>query len=132
MQNGKKSRSQLSVFRFPFPVLPIVLLMICCHRNSDPLFGRWSVEKVNVEFDEHIATPEMIRQYGEMEKNNIIEITQDSTLIFISEGDTLKGRCSIIGSQLLWDGKPLGHYGSGRIQTESSTPMGKIIVTYSR
>ena len=96
------------------------------------MIGRWTVEKVNVEFDEHIATPEMVKQYGEMEKDNIIEIAQDSTLVFISEGDTLKDRCSLIGGQILWDGKPFGYYENGMIETESSTPMGRIVVTYSK
>ena len=113
-------------------VILFAFLFFSCYRSNDPLIGRWTVEKVNVEFDEHIATPEMVKQYGEMEKDNIIEITQDSTLVFISEGDTLKGRCSLIGGQLLWDGKPFGRYENGMIQTESSTPMGKIIVAYSK
>ena len=113
-------------------VLPLVLLMICCCRGSDPFFGRWTVEKVNVEFDEHIATPEMVKQYGEMEKANIIEINKDSTLFFISEGDTLKGRCSLKGDQLFMDGTPFGRYENGTIQTESSTPLGIIKVIYKK
>ena len=109
-----------------------IALFFSCHRNTDPFFGRWTVEKVNVDFDEHIASPEMVKQYGEMEKGNVIEISKDSTLMFISEGDTLKMHCVLEGKQILCDGNPFGYYENGVIQTESSTPLGKIIVIYSK
>lgn len=101
-----------------------------CHRTDDPLIGLWTVEKVNVEFNEQIATPEMVRQYGEMEKGNVIEISKDSVLTFISEGDTLRGRCSLRGFQLSCDGNLFGRYENGHIETETVTPIGMINVLY--
>ena len=110
--------------------LLLLLLLCACTSKQDPFIGRWTVERVNVEFDEHIATPEMIRQYGDLEKGNVIIITNDSTISMISEGDTLCGRCSLRGDRLFWDGMLFGRYENGRIQTESSAPLGRTIVVY--
>ena len=124
---------------FPHPVrdasfvaaVLIYLLLSSCHRD-DLFIGRWTVEKVNVDFNEQIATPEMVRQFGELEKGNIIEISKDSLLMFIADGDTLQGRCSLKGNQVLLDGKPFGRYENDLIQTETTTPLGKVKVTYKR
>lgn len=85
-----------------------------------------------MEFNEQIATPEMVRQYGEMEKGNVIEICKDSVLTFISEGDTLRGRCSLRGFQLSCDGKPFGRYENGYIETEAVTLLGMVRVVYKK
>ena len=110
----------------------LIILLSSCHRNDDPFFGRWTVDRVNVEFDEYKATPEMVRQYGELEKGNVIEIRNDSVLTFISDGDTLKGQCSLRGQQLLLDGKAFGKIEDGLLTTETSTPLGKVRVVYRR
>ena len=110
----------------------LFLFLSSCHRTSDPLVGRWTVEKVNVEFDESKATPEMVRQYGELEKGNVIEINKDSTLIFISNGDTLRGVCSLKGAQIYLHGKPFGSLEEGKLKTESNSPVGKIVITYQQ
>ena len=84
--------------RYGIAVL-LLLLVASCHRD-DPFIGRWKVEKVNVDFNEQIATPEMVRQYGELEKGNVIEISKDSVLTFVSDGDTVRGRkCIARGSR---------------------------------
>ena len=113
-------------------MITTVLLLASCHRNSDPLIGRWTVERVNVEFDENKSTPEMVRQYGEMERGNVVEINKDSVLTFVSCGDTLIGQCSLQGTQMLFDGKPFGVYENGFIQTDVNTPLGKIKVRYNK
>lgn len=111
----------------------ILLLSFCaCVGRHDPFFGRWTVEKVNVDFNEQIATPEMVRQYGELEQANVIEISQDSMLTFISDGDTLRGPCSLKGVWVYFDGKPFGRYENGQIETETTTPLGKITVKYRK
>lgn len=106
------------------------LLLSSCHRNSDTLIGRWEVEHVNVEFDESKATPEMVRQFGEMEKGNIIEINKDSLLTFISDGDTLRGHCSMKSETLYCDGSVFATVHNGVLMTETSTPLGKVEVFY--
>ena len=110
----------------------MVLLLSSCHRNEEPFFGRWTVEKVNVEFDETKSTPEMVRQYGEMEKGNLIEISKDSVLTFISDGDTLCGKCSLRGESLFCDGSFFGKFKAGVLTTEASTPLGKMKVVYKK
>lgn len=116
----------------------ILLLFLCaCTGKQDPLIGRWTVEKVYVGFDEHRSNPEMVRQYGEMEKGNVIEINKDSVLTYISEGDTIRGKCLLKGEKSYRDGDLLFvdgdfqvRYSKGFLQTESLTPWGKMIVTY--
>ena len=109
-----------------------LLMLLSCGRNDQSIVGRWTVEKVNVDFDEHIATPEMVKMLGEMEKDNVIEIRRDSTLVFISEGDTLVSRCTLRGEQLLSDGKPFGNLNDGLLVKTETTPLGIIRVTYSK
>ena len=109
-----------------------LLFLISCLSNNDPLIGRWAPEKVNVDFDENIATPEMVRMFGEIDKANIIEISKDSVLVFISDGDTLTSRYSLQGQTLYMNGKPFAQYLGGRLVTEEITPLGKVIVQYSK
>ena len=111
-------------------VLMTVLLLSACGRKGDSIVGRWTVERVNVEFDESKATPEMVRQFGEMEKGNVIEISRDSLLTFISDGDTTRGRCSLKGESLYCDGVVFGTIRDGVLMTETSTPLGKVEVFY--
>ena len=93
--------------------------------------GHWTTEKVNVDFDENIATPEMIRQLGELDKNNTIDITSDSLLVLVSNGDTLTSRCSLRGQTLFIDGKPFAQCSEGCLITEETTPLGKVTVQYT-
>ena len=113
-------------------VAMMLVLLASCHRNQDPFFGRWTVEKVNVEFREDLATPEIVRQIGALEKDNILEIAKDSVLTLITDGDTLRGLCSLRDGQLYVEGTPLGWYEQGRIYTETLTPLGKVKVVYSK
>ena len=115
-----------------FLAITTVLLLASCHRTSDPLIGRWTVEKVNVEFNESIATPEMVRQYGELEKGNVIEISQDSMLTLISDGEKLVGRCSLRGQQIYQDNTLFGRLEGKRLITEEVTPLGKVTVCYKQ
>ena len=115
-----------------FLAITTVLLLASCHRTSDPLIGRWTVEKVNVEFNENIATPQMVQMWGEIEKSNVVEISQDSVLTFISDGDTLVGRCSFRGQKLYRDGVVFGVLKGKQIITEENTPLGKVTVYYRK
>ena len=130
MMRSRHNRTRGMVVATLFVIL--ITLFSSCQRNDDPFFGRWTVEKVNVAFDESIASPEMVRQVGGMEKSNSIEITKDSVLTLITDGDTLTGRCSLQGVGLTCEGKPFGRYENGKIQTETQTPMGKVVVVYRK
>ena len=108
----------------------LLLLLASCTPKDDPFFGRWTVDKVQVDFDVDWATPEMVRQYGSMEKNNVIMISPDSVLTLVKDGDTMQGRCSLRGSQILCDGEPWGVFEEGVIKTETFTPMGYLKTSY--
>ena len=110
----------------------LLLMLASCAPKDDPLFGRWTVDKVQVNFDVDWATPEMVRQYGSMEKNNVILISPDSVLTLVMDGDTMQSRCSLRGSQILCDGEPWGWFEEGLIRTEIVTPMGNLKTTYRK
>ena len=114
-------------------LIGVALVLLCaCGHTDDPFIGRWTVDKVNVEFDEEWATPEMVRQVGAMEKNNVVVITADSSLMLVNEGDTARYRCSLRGNQILCNGEPWGWFADGAIKTETSSPMGGVKVLYKK
>ena len=108
----------------------LLMMLASCAPKDDPFFGRWTVDKVQVNFDVDWATPEMVRQYGSMEKNNVIVISPDSVLTLVMDGDTMQGRCSLRGSQIFCDGEPWGVFEEGIIKTETFTPMGYLKTSY--
>lgn len=112
--------------------LVLVLLLASCTPKEDPFFGRWTVDKVNVDFNAEGATPEMVRQYGAMEKDNVVVITPDSLLMLVMDGDTVRCRCSLRDGQILCDGEPWGRFEDGVIKTETSTPIGQVKVSYKK
>ena len=107
-----------------------LLLLASCAPKDDPFFGHWTVDKVNVDFDVDWATPEMVRQYGSMEKDNVIMISNDSVLTLVMDGDTMQGNCSLQGTRVFVDGEPWGWFEEGIIKTETSTPMGYVKTSY--
>ena len=113
-------------------IVSALLLLAACTTKDDAFIGRWTVDKVNVEFDEEWATPEMVRQVGAMEKNNVVFISVDSLLTLVNEGDTVQYRCSLRGNQILCDGEPWGRFEDGSIKTETSSPMGSVKVVYKK
>jgi len=108
----------------------VSLVLTSCAPKDDPFFGRWTVDKVNVDFDADWATPEMVRQYGSMEKGNVIMISNDSVLTLVMDGDTMQGRCSLQGTRVFVDGEPWGWFEEGVIKTETYTPMGYVKNSY--
>ncbi len=113
-------------------IVGTLLLLASCNPKEDAFVGRWTVDKVNVDFDEQWATPEMVRQVGAMEKNNVVVISADSLLTLVNEGDTVQYRCALRGNQILCDGEPWGVFEKGTIKTETSSPMGSVKVSYKR
>lgn len=114
-------------------LMAIVLLSLAsCKPKEDPFFGHWKVDKVNVDFDVDWATPEMVRQFGMMEKTNEVVISADSVLTLIMDGDTMQSRCSLRGNRILCDGEPWGWFEEGAIITETSTPMGYVKASYRK
>lgn len=106
--------------------------LTACHR-SDSLIGTWTVDKVNVQFDERRSTPELVKQMGEMERQNVITISIDSTLTFRGLDKTSEGRLSLkCDGTLLFDGAVFGQWKEGQIVTSVDTPIGEVVVTYKK
>ena len=114
-------------------LLGLTLVLCACTNETDSLIGTWSVDKVNVQFDEHRGTPELVKQVGEMEKQNVILISPDSLLIFNSlEGET-KGKLSLSkDGTLTCNGNFFGIWKGENIVTRTNSPLGEIVVTYRK
>ena len=114
-------------------LLGTFLALYACHNDSPSLIGTWTVDKVNVQFDERRSTPELVKQIGEMEKQNVILISPDSILIFNSlEGET-KGKLSLSkDGTLTCNGNFFGIWKGENIVTRTNSPLGEIVVTYRK
>ena len=110
----------------------LAFVLTACHRN-DSLIGTWTVDRVNVQFDERHNTPELVKQIGEMERQNVITISKDSTLTFKGLEESSEGRLSLKSDgTLLFDGAVLGQWKEGQIVTSVDTPIGEVVVTYKK
>ncbi len=111
----------------------LTFALCACHHKADPLFGIWTVDKVNVQFDEQHSTPELVKQIGEMERQNVINIAADSTLTFKGMDDSLQGRLSIKNDgTLLLDNADFGQWKDGQIITRTGSPLGEVTVSYRK
>lgn len=115
------------------PYLGLAALLYACTQKTDSIVGTWTVDKVNVQFDERRSTPELVKQIGTMEKQNIILINPDSLLIFKSLEDETKGKLSLSkDGTMTCDGIVFGLWEEGRIVTRTDSPLGEILVTYRK
>ena len=111
----------------------LTFALCACHHKADPLFGTWTVDKVNVQFDEQHSTPELVKQIGEMERQNVISITADSTLTFKGMDESLQGRLSLKNDgTLLLDNADFGQWKDGQIITRTGSPLGEVTVSYRK
>ena len=115
-----------------YVIFTLLLICIGCQRNTDTLMGNWKAEKVEVDFDERLSTPEIVKQTGIIEKENVLIIAADSTLTFISQDDTIKGNFSVKGAQILLNGKAFGLITENGIVTKEDTPFGNITIEYQK
>ena len=109
------------------------LMLAACQPDTDSLIGTWAVDKVNVQFDERHNTPELVKQIGEMERQNLITISKDSTLTFKGLEESSQGRISLKGDGvLLFNGAAFGTWKNGEIVTKTDSPLGEVVVTYKK
>ena len=115
------------------PYLGLAALLCACTQKTDSIVGTWTVDKVNVQFDERRSTPELVKQIGEMEKQNTIVIGPDSLLTFNNlEGET-QGRMTLSkDGTMTCDGTVFGLWKEGCIVTRTDSPLGEILVTYRK
>ena len=113
--------------------LCFVFFLCSCNNDTTSLIGSWIVDKVNVAFDEHKNTPEMVKQIGEMEKKNILLITADSLLTITSNGTTTTGHIRLSKNGTLFcNGTYFGQWEKGEIVTSVDTPIGEVVVIYKK
>jgi hypothetical protein len=112
----------------------LAIAFVACHRNpTDSLIGTWTVEKVNVQFDERRSTPELVKQMGEMERQNVITISKDSVLTFKALDSDWQGNVCLKSSHKLYcDDREIGTWSEGQIVTSSDSPIGEVVVTYRK
>lgn len=114
-------------------IAALAFVLGACRPKADSLIGTWTVDKVNVHFDEQRSTPELVKQIGEMEKQNTITINNDSTLVFKGLEITLNGKLDLRDNgAMLVDGVVLGQWEDGHIITRSGSPLGEVIITYKK
>lgn len=117
--------------RHPLPLFTLALLLASCAPKSNSLIGTWTVDKVNVQFDENRSTPELVKQIGEMEKQNTISISSDSLLVFTTSDNETNGRMTVDKQGVIYcDGEQFGIWKDGAIVTTVSSPLGAITVKY--
>ena len=112
--------------------LGFALSLFSCTENSNSLIGEWTVDKVNVQFDENRSTPELVKQIGEMEKQNVFSISKDSLLVFKGLEESWQGRIHLSNDTLYCDGTLFGIWRDGVIVTQTDSPLGEMIITYQK
>ena len=113
--------------------LGLALSMAACTAKTDTLMGSWKAEKVNVAFDERMATPALVQQIGEMERQNSFTITADSILVFKGFDENWQERIHLVGGTTIRCGETLfGEWMADRIVTRSDSPLGEMVVTYRK
>lgn len=114
-------------------LLGLTFIFYACNHQQDPLIGSWTVEKVNVQFDEKHSTPELVKQIGEMERQNSFNINADSILVFKGLDTEWQGRINLYeDGMLICNGVSFGSWKDGRIITRNDSPIGEIVVTYKK
>jgi len=114
-------------------LLALTVMLCACHPKTDPFFGTWTVSKVNVQFDEQRSTPELVKQVGEMEKQNVITISNDSILTFKGLDEEWQGRISLKkDGTMLREGNLFGTWKNGEIVTRTGSPLGEVVITYRK
>ena len=134
MSGGVGNNVYFCVMKNRFLFLLCLSAMLCaCHHKSDPFFGTWTVDKVNVQFDEQHSTPELVKQIGEMERQNVISIAADSTLTFKGMDTEWQDKMSLSGDgTLICNGDSFGIWKDGQIITRTGSPLGEVTVSYRK
>lgn len=127
------THNTLNSMHHPLPLFTLALLLASCTPKPDSLIGEWTVDKINVQFDENRSTPELVKQIGEIEKQNTLSISSDSLLVFKGLDETWEGCLTLKnGTRLYCDGTLFGEWKEGLIVTQTDSPLGKIVVRYKK
>ncbi len=109
------------------------LMLSGCEPEQDSLIGTWTVDKVNVQFDENHSTPALVKQVGEMEKQNTFSIGADSTIVFKGMDEQWEGRISMVNDSLLYCRETVfGVWRKEKVITKTTSPLGEVVVSYKK
>lgn len=114
------------------PILTLIVSLTACTPKTDSLIGTWTVDKVHVQFDESRATPELVRQTGDMERKNSFSINSDSILVFKGLEEEWRSKTNLRNDTLFLEGTAFGVWKDGRIVTRIGSPLGEVVVTYKK
>ena len=103
-----------------------------CGHKPDTIVGTWTVANVSVGFDEYKYTPDMVRQIGLAEKANVIVVEADSSLLYISAGDTLRGNAVVRDGNLYLDGEKFAIIQKDTITETKKTVLGDVVIKYTK
>lgn len=118
-----------------------LLWLASCSSPEKKLIGTWKVQDVETNFDEQSVSPEMLRQVIDMQKQTYFRILNDSTMIIISNDNTHEAKWVLNSDDnmitFFFEGmetvpNTLGKYTDTRIISETSTPLGKMIIFYEK
>jgi len=118
-----------------------LLIFISCENPTSQLIGTWKVVDVETHFDEAKMSPAMISQVVEMQKETFFKISNDSTLIIFSSENTHEAKWTYNSDDqsitYFFDSNPttinkLGTLKDGNIVSETTSAIGKMVVTYGK
>lgn len=113
----------------------------CSSSPTDKLIGTWRASDVDAAFDEQLATPEMLKQVIQVEKQLFFKFLNDSMMNIHTMDQTLKaywffdeesGRIDYRFAEAASSISELGMYKDGAITAESQTALGKLTITYRK
>ena len=114
-------------------LMGMAFMFHACNRQKDSLIGSWAVDKVNVQFDEKHSTPDLVKQIGEMERQNSFVISRDSVLTFKGLDTEWQGKINLKSDgTLICNGTNFGILEEGQIVARTGSPLGEIAVTYRK
>ena len=114
-------------------ILGMASMYCSCDRQQDTLIGTWIVDKVNVQFDEKHNTPELVKQIGEMERQNSFSINADSVLTFKGLDTEWQDKINLRSDgTLICNDENFGTWKEGQIVTRTGSPLGEIVITYRK
>ena len=129
-------------FRLSGLMIALAIFFSSCGGSPESkLIGTWKAQKVETDFDEQYTTPEMLRQVVEMQKETYFRITDDSTLVIISPGNTHETKWTLNPEDqaitYFFEGSPnylnsLGTLTESKIVSKSKTPLGVITIYYEK
>ncbi len=99
------------------------------------------MQDVETNFDEQSVSPEMLSQVIDMQKQTYFRIMNDSTMAIISSDNTHEAKWILNPDDntitFFFEGmettpNTLGKYSDGQIVSETSTPLGKMIIFYGK